>query len=91
MGQHSGIGVLFKKKCNWLVVAHCLNHCLELSIKEFKLSTYFQEVDLQKTRITITKKVQNEFANLENQQKLLMKAFLMQLLQEFMALGGQDI
>lgn len=44
LGQKKGVAAELKKQCPWLLSVHCLNHRLELSIKDYVQSTYLSDI-----------------------------------------------
>ena len=44
-GNHTGLGVKFKKTAPWISVIHCFNHPLELAVKDAFEGTFFKDID----------------------------------------------
>ena len=41
---HNGLSTLLKQDLPWLIAVHCMNHRLELAIKDALSNTYFDDV-----------------------------------------------
>ena len=44
LGVHNGLSTLLKQELPWPVAIHCMNHHLELAVKDALSSSYFDEV-----------------------------------------------
>jgi hypothetical protein len=44
LGHKKGLATLIKTECPWLVIIHCFSHRLELAIKDFLTTSYFDKV-----------------------------------------------
>ena len=44
LGVHNGLSTLLKQEAPWLVAIHCMNHRLELAVKDAFSGSYFDEV-----------------------------------------------
>ena len=85
LGRHCGLAALFRADSHWLVVVHCMNDCIKLSIKDAFAQSYVEKIIIIMTIIYSTyERSSKRWKNLKYVAEVLSESVVK-------ALGGHNI